>query len=306
MNIIFLSAERSALKLNGEYVGVCDLFERICELDEKTAYFAEVVPEDKFFSHSFFIDENFFKSPPPYINLYFSKSAVTVYIKDFTIKDFELKVINQTRFCGYDITIYKQCGVKILIGDNVVKELAPEFEFGVFNEIEVGGFPLLTISANGWLCCISKSLKTVYCEKATSFNLDEGFTVICELESACKIVCKRKYLYDGNDLLPNGYSIKESVEPSHEILPFAFFESVLYKGDFARYLSDDLKGKSHILGEYLGNFCAVAPPCQLFYTERKNPFAVCLAYLENKNIYRVKYFAVDINNGKICNVYPVE
>ena len=102
-----------------------------------------------------------------------------------------------------------------------------------------------------------------------------------------------------------GSRTEERVPPTDDVLHFAFFESVLTRGNFAAYLCDDLKKNADALPEFLGGFVDVSIPYKKFYDEHGDIRAAGLVYPQSKNLFTVKYFAVDIENGKITNVYEV-
>ena len=77
------------------------------------------------------------------------------------------------------------------------------------------------------------------------------------------------------------------------------------RGDFAKYLSDELKTKAGDLKSYLGEFVSVAVPPEKFYLIHGNLPAAGLVYPKSGNLYEVKYFAVEFNEDKISNIYPV-
>ena len=57
MRIYFITAERAALKLDGEYAGITDLFERHAECDLSRPTAVEIIPDDDLRPLNFFIDD---------------------------------------------------------------------------------------------------------------------------------------------------------------------------------------------------------------------------------------------------------
>ena len=79
-----------------------------------------------------------------------------------------------------------------------------------------------------------------------------------------------------------------------EILPYAFFESILIGADYASLLSDQLKEKAEHLKDFLGEFSGVV------LTEKPN---VCgLVRKKSERLFEVDEYAVEIENGKISDV----
>ena len=81
---------------------------------------------------------------------------------------------------------------------------------------------------------------------------------------------------------------------------------MLTRGDFAKYLDDGLKQKAGDLKSYLGEFVSVTVPPEKFYLTHGDVAAAGLVYPKSKNLFEVKYFAVQLNGGKISNIFPVE
>ncbi len=79
MRIYFLSCVPAALKLDGAYLGVIDGFERFVDLEEGKRVFAEAVPTNGLLAASFFIDEQFFRSPPEFADVYLTDGDAVVY-----------------------------------------------------------------------------------------------------------------------------------------------------------------------------------------------------------------------------------
>ena len=49
---------------------------------------------------------------------------------------------------------------------------------------------------------------------------------------------------------------------------------------------------------------SVTVPTEKFYAEHGDVRAAGLVYPKAENLFEVKYFAVDLENGKITNIYP--
>ena len=90
------------------------------------------------------------------------------------------------------------------------------------------------------------------------------------------------------------------------LLPFAFFQEIAAGGDTEKYLTPALLPKKNLLREYLGNFCDVRIPCELFYELHGKINAAALVYESENDVYDVRHFYCETDNGKISNVKPVE
>lgn len=309
MRIYFLSARAAALKLNGAYLGIIDGFERFVDMDGGDRVLAEVVPDGEFNQVAFFIDANFFENPPAFADVYLSDGDAVIYLKRFEPRDKKLEVVAQTKFCGNLVTMFFNCGKLYLNCEGRecrLYELSPSFKGATFSEESVGGRPVLTVRGDGCLCVIGESGKRVFYNPAESYECGENLKICVNFNTCagCKADCE--FSYDGENMTLLSSSTRECVPPTEDNMHFAFFESVLTHGDFARYLSDDLKSAATDLPSFLGEFVDVTIPYSKFFERHGEIKAAGLVYPEKGNLFRVKYFAVEIDGGKICNVYEVE
>ena len=308
MRVYFLSYLPAALKLNGLYLGTVDGFERHVELDPADRVLAELLPANNLQPLNFFLDENFFKNPPPFADVYLLEGDALIYIREYGAKDVKLSVIYQTRFCGNLITIFSQGGV-YLSSEGVEYSLSPlplSFLNLRVEEKKLAGRDVLAVYGGNELLIISDSGKRIFLNPAESAEFGDVLTVVAPFETCTFAKAECTYAFDGESLTLISSRTIETRTPEKSILHFAFFESVLTRGDFAKYLSDDLKPKAENLKSYLGNFVSVTVPTEKFYLTHGNIAAAGLVYPKAENLYEVKYFAVSLNGDKIDNIFPVE
>lgn len=308
MTVYFLSRVRAALKLNGCFTGFIDLFERRAEIDAGVKTLAEVVPADNSQQLNFMLDEEFFSRPPDFADVYLAGGDAIIYIKNYPPKGGGLKVIGQTRFCGNLITLYSQGGVQLSCeGENFeLYDMDPAFAESAFFEEQIGGLPVLVIRAEGCIAVVSAEGKLVFVNPAESYKCGDALEITVKYETCAGIRAICTFSYDGNNMTLNDSRAEESRPPDPAALHFAFFESVLTRADYAKYLGEELKGKAALLPEFLGNFTAVTLPPAKFYAERGDIRATGLVYPKGKNLFEVKYFAADMRAGLIENIYEIE
>ncbi len=308
MRVYFLSYLSAALKLNGQYLGIIDGFDRHVELDTKDKIFAEITPADNSQGVNFIIDGDFFKTPPTFADVYTLDGDALVYIKRYPPKDSAVKVIYQTRFNGNLITVFSQGEVMLSIeGADFILERLPRAFLKARGEIKrIGNLDILAIFAEGYLCLISQIGSVVFLNEVKNYEFGEQLKITSAFETCAQIQVDCAFDYDGSKLTLTSSKTYETREITEKILPFAFFESVLSHADCKKYLSDELKPKSGDLKGFLGDFIGVCAPHELFYIKHGNINCAGLIYPEKRNLFTVKYYAVDIENGKISNIYPVE
>ena len=309
MRIYFLSERTAALKLNGAYMGVIDKFERFVDVDGGAKILAEVVPDGDALPLSFFIDDALLTSPPDFLDVYLCGGDAVVYVSRFERRTRGLKVVAQTQFCGGQYTLFLTDG-RVYLNcergtDCTLHELPLCCESATLTENKIGGFPVLLTEGAGYLAVISEDGRRVFYNPAESWLCGDKLTVTVNFNTCagCRAVCT--FGYDGREMRLEGSRTEERVPPDESVLHFAFFESVLTRGNFTKYLCDDLKGNAAALPEFLGEFVDVSVPYKKFFDVHGDIKAAGLVYPQSKNLFTVKYFAVDIKDGKITNVYEV-
>lgn len=308
MRVYFLSCIPAILKLNGMYIGAIDGFERRIELDPADRVFAEIIPDENLNGVNFFLDEKFFKNPPEFCDVYSMEGDALIYIREYSVKDAKIEVLYQSRFYGSLITVFSQAGLYLSV-DGAEYSLTPlPQSFKKFNveTCTLAGREVFAISNGKHLIVISESGKIIFKNAANSFSFSDTLKVTADFETCTAAQAECEYSYDGESLTLISAVTRETRPPEKEILHFAFFESVLTAADFEKYLSDALKPKAADLKSYLGEFVGVTVPPEKFYLVHGNINAAGLVYPKAKNLFEVKYFAVELADGKIDNLYPIE
>ena len=308
MRIYFLSYKAAILKLNGLYVGGIDLFERHIEIDLSDNVLAEIVPGENLQSVNFFINEKLLSSPPDFMDVYLMDGEALIYIRAYGNKDAGLKVIAQTRFYGNLITLFSQGGIYLSVegADYSLIPLPTSFASAEFEEKSISNLPVLEVKSGHALIILSDKGKRIFMNRAQKAEYGQTLNIEAAFETctAAKAVCS--YSYDGERLTLVSSKTVETRPPEKGILHFAFFESVLTRGNFADYLDDSLKDRAEALKDYLGEFVSVTVPTEKFYAEHPTEQSAGLVYPKGANLFEVKYFATEISKeGKITNIYPL-
>lgn len=308
MTVYFLSRVKAALKLNGCFAGFIDLLERRAEIDTEIDTIAEIIPSDNSQPLNFMLNQDFFARPPKCAEVYLTGGDAVIYIKHFPPKDGALKVIWQTRFANNLVTLYSQGGIQLCCEGQSFElyDLDPSFAESEFREELIDGKPILIIFAKGCIAAISEAGKLALNSPAESFSCGDMLEVIVKYPTCACIKAVCRFAYDGQLFTLADSRAEESRPPEGDILHFAFFESVLTRADYTKYLSRELKAKAELLPSFLGDFTAVTLPLAKFYAEHGNINAAGLVYPKDKNLFDIKYFAVDFRDGLIDNIYEVE
>ncbi|MDE7380402.1 MAG: hypothetical protein K2N14_05045 [Clostridia bacterium] len=308
MRIYFLSERPAALKLDGAYLGLIDGFEKFVDVDPNAKILVEVLPDGNALPISFFIDRKFFENPPEFADVYLCGEDAVIYIARYESRICRLKVIAQKQFCGGLVTLFINGGRVYLNCEKQecsLYELSDGFENARLTPSRIGGFDVLLIEGSGCLAVISEECKRVFYNPAESWQCGDKLTIKVNFNTCagCRATCS--FTYDGKTMTLESSVTEESVPPKESVLHFAFFESVMCKGDFEKYLSESLKPSAGKLGGFLGDFCDVTIPYRKFFETHGDLNAAGLVYPITKNLFKVKYFAVNIKNSKIDNIYQI-
>lgn len=307
MRIYFLTCTPAILKLNGLYAGGTDMFERHIEVDMQDKVLAEIVPGENLQPVNFFLDEELLKNPPAYMDVYLGGGETVIYIRRFESRDTRINVIYQTRFEENLVTLFSQGEVYLSVEgrDYSLTALGAKFREARAEEKRLAGFPVLAVSGGDGLVVISRTGSVIFSNEVVCAEFGQTLKVTMQFETcaAARAVCE--YGYDGEKLTLVSSKTEETEEPDEKILHFAFFESVMTFGDFEKYLSPELLPKAGDLRGYLGGFTGVAVPTESFCTLHPDERAAGLIYPLKPNLYEIKYFAVELKDGKVDNVFPV-
>lgn len=308
MRIYFTACTPAILKLNGLYAGGVDKFERHIELDLNDHILAEIVPGENLQPVNFFIDEKLLSSPPDFLDVYLFEGDALLHVKKFCCGNGTLKIIFQTRFEGNLITVFSQ-GETYLSIEGKEYDLTPvgaRFKELRAEQKVVNGYPVLALWGGEALILISHTGSKIFANEVTFAEFGATFKVCVRFETVSCAEAHCEYSYDGKSLtLVSGKTV-EKYTPDEKVLHFAFFESVLTFGDYKKYLSQELLPAAENVREFLGQFAGVTVPTEKFYLSHPDVRAAGLVYPEKENLFRIKYFAVDVKDGKVDNIYPIE
>lgn len=302
MKVYFLSSIPCALTVGGAYFGVTDAFERFAELSLTDNLFIEFTPENAL-PVRFFLNENVRFSPPIGCDVYLLKDAIALYAHGFTPCDFTLKPIAQARDKTCLATVFAQGVVQLSVetgNELFIATLPPSFarcDIEFYHD-------LLVLHTETHLAVYTLRAEKLFCERISAYTLRDDLLVadlpLCDAlgrSATCEYhltpsSCERQRITIRQTRSIDGDVALEKINA--ELLPFAFFETLLFGGDFAQLLSPELMDKAEDLHSFLGEFIAVAPT--------RSPNVCALTYKKDERLFVVKEFAVDVEEGKICDV----
>ncbi|MGN0812076.1 MAG: hypothetical protein ACI4MQ_01015 [Candidatus Coproplasma sp.] len=305
MRIYFISCQRAALKLNGEYLGIIDSVERYVDLSDSEEVLAEIIPAGGFLPYSFFIGQSLFENPHPFLKVYLLEGGAQVCITHFEKRDRGLNILEQRALDGLNVTLFGLGGKLYLSCDgqnNSLYQLPPYFENCHLTEVSIGGFPVILAEGENCLCVISSSGNMLYSGQVKRRSTGDMLGLTEHFKTSAGYYSEREYSYNGQELKLTKNVVKKQYSVENSLSHFAFFEAVLYGGDCDEFLSEDMQGAAKAIKEYLGAYCEVTVPHKAFYDKHGDICAAALAYPIKGNLFEIKYFSVEYKDGKIDNV----
>lgn len=303
MKIYFLSSQPCALRLGGVFFGMTDRFERYAEIDLRDNIFVEFLPENAL-PINFFLTENIRFSPPQNCEIYLLADGIAIHAAEFTPTDFSLKTLWQQRLGDTLLTVFSQGQLQFAVQTQksaftaylppAFRDFAAELygDYILLSGVTHAGKRLLVFRENG---------EKVLDEEILSYSLSGG-TLRAELPLSerlrRKAVCAWSLEHEG--LQRTEFTLRAPVNDEDvskipdELLPYAFFESVLIGANYAEFLSDELAENADKIVGFLGDFIAV--------TLTDDSLVCGLVRKKAERLYTLSYYRVKIQNGKIIDV----
>ena len=311
MKIYFLSSQPCALRLGGVFFGMTDRFERYAEIDLRDKLFVEFLPENAL-PVSFFLTENIRFTPPAHCEVYLLADGIAIYAAAFTPTDFALKTLWQKRLGDTLLTVFSQGGLQLAVENDRPFTACLPPALGDFDARLCGKYILFCGRTNTEqrLLLFRENGEKLLDERVLSYSLAEntlraelplserlGRIAVCAWSlsddefSRTEFTLRARVDSDGKNA---ERTEKEGREEWNELLPYAFFESVLIGADYAAFLSDELAESADKLVGFLGDFIAVTPT--------DDPYCCGLVRKKGERLYSLSYYRVKVQNGKIIDV----
>ena len=289
MRVYFLAEKLCALTINGALLGTVDGFERAAEMDPADGLVCEFAPLCGFLPVRFRFDEHFLLAPPPEITLYFTEHGVAIYCGNFLRADQSPRTVWKEQIAGTDLALELQGRVRLFMENENGRRfisLPDSFEActvrgsGEHFLLETGEAFLL-LSRKGETLVKAEGRVTEVGAQLTAevpFHDSQGHSALCTWEGDKLTAC----------------TVRALREPTEATFALALFESVLIGADVTPFLHEDLMEKAPMLREYLGDFRSVV------LTEKSDRVGLC--YERRERIFDIRYFRIELADGKICNI----
>ncbi len=296
MKIYFLSAQPCALTLNGVFFGLTDRFERSAEIALSDKIYVQFSPEGAL-PIGFFITEELPTTPPVGCEVYLVKEGLAIYAYDFPPADFTLKAIAQAREGDTLATLFLQGKLQLSI----------ESPLGFFNATLPPSLVDCTLSFHGDFVLVkgaellgiySKRGERLFLERILEYELDADVLIATlPLSDSRNRIAKCRWQIAESGCTLTEFTLQQATDEKatpEGLIAYAFFESVLLRGDYAAFLSDELKADAENIRAFLGDFLSVV------LTEEETTCG--LVRKKGERLFAVEYFSVEIEKGKIVDV----
>ncbi len=295
MKIYFMSSQPCALTLNGVFFGITDTFERSAEVCLSDRVYAQFSPHQGQ-PIGFFLTENIRFEPPDGCEVYLLQDAIAVYAFDFPPSDFTLRPIAQKREGDCLATVFLQGKVQVSIESPIGffnAHLPPSFSSC---EVYVERDFILLRSPDS-LAVFNRECRPLLIERVTEYSLSDGvLTATLPLSDSRGRKAKCAWRLDNGECTQTEFTL---LEPNgnnaiEELLPYAFFECVLLRGNYTELLHESIRSDAEKIRGFLGEYTAV--------TLTNNPAVCGLVRKKKERLFAVDYYSVEIKEGKIADV----
>lgn len=287
-----------ALRLGGVFFGAIDSFERFAEVSLKDNLFVEFIPENAL-PICFFLGDQIRFTPPVGCEVYILRDGIAVYAKDFPPSDLAFSLIAQRRESKTLASVFKQGRIYFSV----------QSESGVTTDILPRDFAecALSFSDGCWLLKSPRSLavyslqgERLLLENVLSYSVEQGIlrARLPLSDSQRRVADCAWELSDGSckriEFTLKQYAEGDNGDAPDDLLPYAFFESVLLGANYADLLSEELRPKADRLVDFLGDFTGV------ILTD--DPSTCGLIRKKAEGLFEAAYYTVKIEKGKIIDI----
>ena len=319
MRLHFSSEKECYLRLGGVLMGSCGKVEKFIDLAPESELLVEFLPVDgNLLPLTFVITAKFFENPPTCLKVYQYGIGADIVACQFQPRNADLQVIEQLRVQKLLATCIQQQTVQLLLeSDNgsFHKFALPNATNYALEQIELHKQALLLLKCteerHKKLFIFDQNGKLLLEQLYTDYSLDESLKIVLQHNTLPRHCLQAEYTLEGERFIEKHRTLVADknfdIQKLHtKLLPFAFFQSVLVGADCTSYLNSTLQAQTELLKGYLGEFIDVQIPKDIFYHHYGEVNAVGLVYKQTETLHTVKFFTVDLENGKICNLHALD
>lgn len=309
MYYYFSSFFPAVIKINGVYFG--EIFNSVKFINlENEQNFIEICSLDaNQKSVNLLLDSNNFNVDNPLVAITDLKGGYLFkFLKTYTLERF--LSYKQSKFSRAQLTAF--CNEKNFLSIESASDFYVEnidFYFSSVEFIELSNSLVLAVFFG------EKTLVLVY---KIDDKITKVYSAICDEFTVDSLTLKTNFLDMAKHSLSRSLKLENdkitecdvklssrknlfATRLSEELIPYAFLEEFLVKGDYVQYLGENIKENADKLSGFFDSFIGVMPPP--FFRE---PNEVGLIYKKSENLYYVNYFTFTVQDGRITNLTKVD
>ena len=299
-----------AVKIEGQPAGFAGYSPTFAEVEENTLIELLPLGAQNLCPLSFCPSPELLKNPPATLKSVNLGGTFILTPKFPEITGKESKILAQEREGDALATLYKDGSDKISLEkngtffmENVCHLTSPKISF---HRLESDEFVCLQgfKGADKYLAVyhLSNSIAKVFENKVEYFDFSELFTTNIKFRDMAGHTAAVEWEFNSDSFKRRSYKLskKENFDYfalNDKLKPYAFFEEVFCRGDFADYLDSNLRYAADKIYSYLGDYCAVIPPPHF-----RSQSDVGLVYKKSDNVFFVKWYEVALSDGLISNI----
>ncbi len=314
MYYYFYSTYNSVLKINGMYYGSISKCVKPIRIDDNLPPFVQacsLCSSEK--DVNLLIDDDFLTCPPENVSLIDLNGGYALVLNSSNKKE-GFFVLAQQKFPYAVITVFNENGLKISIetpNDFYALPLTIRADNATITPFILDGEQLFAINIKGdnnhlLIYKITNNIELLFFRQVHDFCIQNSLTTSEKFSDIAK------HTVTTNWTLRNGFLVEKdrivsksenfSLDSLNEnILPFAFLEQLFCGGDIVEFLSENIKENARLFNSFFGKFIGICPPPAFIEKD-----CVGVIYRIKNNIYKVKYFCFELQNGKISNIKEIE
>lgn len=305
MYYYFSSSFPAVIKINGVYFG--EIFNSVKFINlEGEQNFIEVCSLDSTQkSINLLLDSANLKVDNPLVSITDLKGGYLFkFIKTYTFDKF--LSYKQSRFSRAQLTAF--CEGKNFLSIESANDFYVEnvdFYFSSVEFVELNSSLILAVFFGEKTLVlgykIENKITKVYSSICDEFNVDT-LTLKTNYLDMAKHSLSRTIKVENNNIVEKDIRLTAkknllATKLNEQLIPYAFLEEFLVKGEYSQYLGENIKENADKLTNFLGSFIGVMPPP--FF---RSPNEVGLIYKKDENLYFADYYTFKVNGGKIVNL----
>ena len=319
MRVHFSASVPCLLRLGGATAGYCGEAEKFADLPEEENVVAEFFPlSGEYAPLAFVLGKEFFSAPPSCCDVYRYSCGADLFAAEFSARKQGMRVVEQVRAGGVLATVFLSDGRAQLAletaGGAQLYSLPRAQDFEACEE-KIGGKAFVRLHCRqrgrGVLFLYGQDGTQALRADADEWESGEKLVVREKFADIAAHTAESVYAFGEGGFLQESRTlrVREGFDLSaldERLLPFALFQEIAAGGDPAPFLAPNLLEKKDLLSDYLGNFCQVRLPKEIFYLTHGSRNAAALAYRRADNLFEIRFFEAEVKERKICNLKPVE